>query len=319
MMFLRLLAAHKSLVATVASSVVVAALVATLAVTSGGYTAQRMDLTDGSVWVANQSREAIGRANTEVLELNSTVSAVGQDAEIVQSGADVYVVDRSKGTLEIVDPATSTVTKTVALPPERPRVMLGADHVAIHSAKIGNLWVLPVAGLPDFTAASEPSLRLGADSVVSMDADGTIFSYARSTGDLSRVDVADPDRIAATQRLPPGDSRSNYTIASVHGQWALLDQTSRTLQVPGHTVDLSSMITATEPPVLQPPSVTGTAVYVAHRNGLIEVSLDSGEATELVADIDGSPAKPVQLDGCVYSAWSDGQVWQRCAGGQVGS
>ena len=48
--------AHRSLVATVTSGTVVAALVATLAIVSSGYTAQRMDLTDPSVWVVNGER-----------------------------------------------------------------------------------------------------------------------------------------------------------------------------------------------------------------------------------------------------------------------
>ncbi|WP_198668709.1 Ig-like domain-containing protein [Homoserinimonas sp. OAct 916] len=317
MTILRLVAAHKSLAATVASSVVVAALVTTIAVTSGGYTAQRMELTDGSVWVANQSREVVGRANTEVLELNSTVGSVGRNVEITQNGVDVLVVDRSKSTLGIVDPATSTVSKNVALPPDRPRVLLGGDHIAIHSAKAGNLWVMPLANLPDFKSESEPALRLGADSVISMDAGGTLFAYAPGTGDVSRVEISDPDRIASTQRLPLGTSRTGYRITSVQGQWALLDTATRQLQLPGRTVDLSSLITSNETPVLQTPSVAGTAVYVAHRNGLIEVPLDSGEARELLTDIDGAPAQALQLNGCVYAAWSDGQAWQRCPGDQA--
>ncbi|MDQ2698634.1 MAG: hypothetical protein M3Y46_07555, partial [Actinomycetota bacterium] len=60
---------HRSLVATATSGTVIAALIATVAVVSNGYTAQRVDLGDGAVWVANSAQQALGRANTEVLEL----------------------------------------------------------------------------------------------------------------------------------------------------------------------------------------------------------------------------------------------------------
>ncbi len=47
------LSAHRSLVATATSGVLIAAVVATIAIVSTGYTAQKMQLDDGSVWVAN--------------------------------------------------------------------------------------------------------------------------------------------------------------------------------------------------------------------------------------------------------------------------
>ncbi len=66
--------AHRSLVATATSGALIAAVVATIAIVSTGYTAQKMELDDASVWVANGSQQVIGRANTEVFELNSVVA-----------------------------------------------------------------------------------------------------------------------------------------------------------------------------------------------------------------------------------------------------
>ena len=63
----------------------IAAIVATVAITSGGYTAQRTDLNDASVWVANGGEQYIGRANTEVLELDTVVESDGADIELVSA------------------------------------------------------------------------------------------------------------------------------------------------------------------------------------------------------------------------------------------
>ena len=59
MNFREWVSAHRSLVATATSGSVIAALVATVAIVSTGYTAQRLDLNDGSVWVANGTSQVI--------------------------------------------------------------------------------------------------------------------------------------------------------------------------------------------------------------------------------------------------------------------
>src|SRR5690554_1513149 len=98
-MFKRWASHHKSLVTTVSSGIVIASLIATVAVISTGYSSQRMDLDDSSVWVANGTQQFIGRANTAVRELNSVVPAVGTDIQVLQRGADVLVLDRENNTV----------------------------------------------------------------------------------------------------------------------------------------------------------------------------------------------------------------------------
>lgn len=57
---------HRSAVATGVSGLVIVGLVAGVALVGPGYEQQRLDLDDGTVWVANGSRTAIGRANPDV-------------------------------------------------------------------------------------------------------------------------------------------------------------------------------------------------------------------------------------------------------------
>ena len=79
-------------------------------------------VTARSGWPTATSRR-IGRANTEVLELNTVVPTTGNDLDVLQSGTTVLLFDRGESKLEIVDAATSAVTDTVPLPPDQPEVL----------------------------------------------------------------------------------------------------------------------------------------------------------------------------------------------------
>ena len=148
------LRSHLSLVASATSGVVVAALVATVAIVSTGYTAQRVDLGDGAVWVANSQQQAIGRANTEVLELNTVVATTSDDVDVLQAGEIVLLFDRTGNKVDIVDAATSEVTDSVPLPPARPEVYLAGSNVVVFEAGTGELWIIPWNDFAHFDAES---------------------------------------------------------------------------------------------------------------------------------------------------------------------
>ena len=90
------LGAHRSALATAGAVTAIVALVTGVAVVSGGYAAQRVDLGDAAVWVATTAEQSVGRANTAVLELNSVVDAA---AELPRScsRAPVLVLDHERG------------------------------------------------------------------------------------------------------------------------------------------------------------------------------------------------------------------------------
>ena len=63
-------------------------------------------MTPRSGW-SNGSEQVIGRANTEVFELNSVVRAGANQLETVQNGDTVLLVDHANATVDTIDPATS--------------------------------------------------------------------------------------------------------------------------------------------------------------------------------------------------------------------
>ncbi|MBX3098140.1 MAG: tandem-95 repeat protein [Salinibacterium sp.] len=296
---------------SVTSGVVIAALVATVAIVSTGYTAQRVDLGDGAVWVANSQQQAIGRANPDVLELNSVVGTTGNDLDVLQSGHIVLLFDRSGNKVDIVDPATSTATASIPLPPAQPEVYLSGTTVVIFEAGTGELWIVPWNEFGTFDSESDSTLSLGAGATVSVDPAGVMFAFSPSTGQVFRLDVGVSDAVTGTDSvsIPPG---GDLSVTSVDGHWAVLDSRSDTLYLAGRTVELAPLIGAGTGSVLQWPSISGDRVLVAYSAGLISIPLSGAAAVALVAGESGTAARPLALDGCEYSAWTNGDNWRRC-------
>ena len=314
-MFRRWLSTHRSLAITATSVTAVAALVVTVAVVSTGYTAQHLNLNDGAVWVSNGTDQAVGRANTQVLELNTVVASTGVELNVVQNGSNVLLVDQSDSKIDIIDQATSKVADSVPLPPANPEVLLSRNIVVIHAKTTGQVWIVPISGLAKFDTESQPTLSLGADADVSMTPDGVLYAYSAETHQVSRVDVEQSDAVTATSSVTGSrDDRGAMSITSVGDHWALFDATSRRLTLDGRTIDLSRVIAAGSTPVLQRASTAGDAVLIADRDGLVSVPLDGGAPRTLETGRSGFAAAPAQLNGCSFAAWSDGTAWRQCAG-----
>jgi hypothetical protein len=304
-------AGHRSLVATATSGTVVAALVAGLAITSTGYTAQKLDLGDGAVWVANGSLQTVGRANPEVLELNTVLRAGSVDLEIVQQGTVVLVVDHANATVQIVDPAESTLGEAIALPPDDPRVFLAGDRVVIHAAGTGELWIVPFGELTQFDAAQPSSLILGLDSVVSVAPDGTLFAYSAEVGEVFRVDAPRTDVVEERWSTGLGEV-DDLQLTSVGGDWAVLDVDGRRLALERGVIDLAGFVEPGEELAVQEPADAGERVLLGTETGVLGVPLSGADPVPLVAGESGPPAAPLTRDGCEYAAWGAGSAWRRC-------
>ncbi|HEY8282229.1 MAG TPA: Ig-like domain-containing protein, partial [Leifsonia sp.] len=313
------LAAHKSLVATATSGTAVVALVTTLAVVSGGYTAQHLQLGDAAVWVAGDAKKALGRANTEIDRLNSVAAGTGESLDVVQNGRDVLMLDKEANTVAVVDPATSEAGKAVALPARDPRVDIAGDTVSLLSQATGQLWLTTVSQLSEFNAGSGSTMDLGGRTVAAMDPGGALFAYQPATRAVTRIDLSGPDPATTSVKVPASGEGANVAITAVSGRWAVLDPDQRSLYLQGRTVDLSRVLQAGDDPVLQKPSATGNAVWLATTRGLIRVPLDGGAASRPFGQASGAPAAPVTVGDCTYAAWGGGAAWRSCAASGSGA
>lgn len=310
----RWISANKSLVTSVTSGTLVAALVATAAVLSDGYTAQRVELNDASVWVASGTRQAVARANTEVRAFDTVVETTGSDLDVVQSGTRVLVVDRGAAKADVLDPATAEIVESVALPPGSPAVALAGDNVVVHEQDTGRLWIVPFAQFPSFDPDAEPDLSLGAGALVSVDPGGAMFTFSPSVGTVSRVDAATASAVDSSTAVDLGAAGDEFQLTSVAGRWALLNRDSRTLQLDGSAHELGELL-AEGMGELQLPTEAPGHLLLAHPAGLLEVPFDGSAPAELASDLTGTPARPAVVDGCAFAAWSGGDLWRKCGVG----
>ncbi len=316
-MFRRWVAGHRALFATLTSGTVVAALIATAAIVSTGYTAQRLDLSDGAVWVVNGEQRALGRANTEVLELNTVVETTGNNLDVLQSGSIVLLVDRLENKVELVDPAASEVLESIALPPNQPEIFLAGDRVVIVEGGTGEVWILGINDLPSFDAESDSSLSLGTDAIVSVDPDGLMFAYSPSSGLIYRVDASISDSVESSQEVDFGADAGDLTISSVAGRWVVLDATNDRLFVEDGSIDLSSIVGAGSGAVLPQPTAAGGEVLIAYSGGLVSLPVGGATARQIVDGTSGVAARAVTIGDCSFAAWTNGDSWRRCAGDSV--
>lgn len=305
---------RRSLVATAVTGTVVAAVVAGVAVTSSGYTAQRMDLADGAVWVTNALDRAVGRASPEALELNSVVRTDGTDLEVVQHGSTVLVVDHADATVQLLDPASAILGDPIALPPEQPEVHLAGDRVVVHARGTGEVWLLPVGELSSFDATSTSTLALGAGSVLSVAPDGTLVAYWAETSTVIRIDAGDSDEVAARWDVDLGAGDGDAEITSVGAHWALLDPSARLLVLDGREIPLDEVVPAGISPVLQEPGPDADRLLVAASGTLLAVPIGGGDPVALATITGGAPAAPLATEECEFAAWTSGDVWRHCAG-----
>jgi hypothetical protein len=308
------LAAHRSLVATATSGTVIAAVVATLAVVSSGFTAQKLDLGDGSVWVGNDSSQVVGRANPAVLELNTVVRSTGTELSVVQSGTEVLLVDHTDATVSIIDPATSTTGEAVALPPNQPQVFLAGPRVAIYEAGTGELWLVQKNDLQNFDATTPATLSLGIGTVINVGPDGTLVAYSPGLGEVYRLDATVSDQVDQSWSVKLGAPSDEVQITSVGDQWAVLDTTTGRIAVQGHTSDISRLLPSGSTAKLQLAGEAATRVLLATGTALYAIPFDGSEPGSLLDGRSGSPAAPAVLGGCQFAAWTSGTAWRHCAG-----
>ncbi|MDQ1573064.1 MAG: large repetitive protein [Actinomycetota bacterium] len=309
-MLRRWIASRKSLVMTATSGFVVAAVIAAVAIVSTGYTAQQLNLNDSSVWVANGSQASIGRANTTVRTLNSVVPSTGNDLDVLQGGSTVLLVDNANSKLEIVDPATSAVTQSVPLPPNKPKVFLSQNNVVILAEATGQAWITPIQDLAEYDSQSPATLSLGANAVASMDDTGTLFIYSPSQKAVYSIRPDVTNNILTTDPLVLA-AKDTVSISSVADHWAVLDSTTDKVYVAEKVTDLAGTVAAVSP-AIQQASSTGDRILVAGASGLASLSLDGSSLTTVVRGQSGEPAQPLVAAGCDFAAWSGGSAWRRC-------
>lgn len=299
---------HKRGVASATVMSLVLGTVVALSLNYEGVATADVDLNDGGVWVSNNSSIKVGRLNYPIAEIDATFAAQSQDVDLLQREDVVFVRDRAANGIQRVDPASVSVQGMIPLPQDSD-VQLGRDTLGVLVGKTGEWRVLGLNQLDVLKESSEdPQAVLGEGAAQAIADDGTAYGVDVRSGELLTFDPADRAEPEVTQMDAEALTGDTQLTAVGHEVVALsYDEEAGTLllQRPDQDpVDLTGLGVDGATARLQAPSASGDVVALATSDALVVVPLDGGEPRVEKPSSPGEPAQPVQVAGCVHSAWS---------------
>ncbi|MCK0118041.1 Ig-like domain-containing protein [Isoptericola sp. S6320L] len=266
-----------------------------------------VDLDDSGVWVTKQSAGLVGRFNTEAQAIDGTLLAGSADFDVDQQAGDVLVPDEGNSAASVVDVARLKYHSTTAVPAGA-GVASGGGRVAVTDGESGDMWVTAFDRLATLDLEeADPTVELGGPAEVAVAQDGTVLAAVPTT---DRLWTLAPGEEPTSIELELLEESHDVVLTAVGDDVVVLDRTSGALRLPGGDV---VTVADAQGARLQQPGAAAESVAYATSAGLVQQPLDGGPATERRAS--GVPAAPVQLDGCLYGAWSaSGQIVRDCPG-----
>ncbi|WP_395640069.1 Ig-like domain-containing protein [Pseudolysinimonas sp.] len=273
----------------------------TFAILHEGFPVSDVDLEARDVWVTNGDALLGGRLNRQIEELNGSVNALSPALDVVQNGADVFLVDPGLGALSRVDPAYTTLVEPADIPPGS-TVAIGGSTLAILSPE-GDLWAIDIANTLVFDPTSTPAAELGRGALAAVTTDGVVV--AASARDQLGLRIEAPGIPPTSRPLAVPDDAQ---IAAVGERMVLLDETAnRLVRDDGGTVELPDAAYR-----LQQSGGANDEVVLATGDSLLFVA-DGGGVRAVPAEIANPVAgpddvsAPVVVDGCAHGAWGGAQ------------
>ncbi|PZQ90807.1 MAG: hypothetical protein DI534_06370 [Leifsonia xyli] len=300
---------------TIASAVVIALVAGgtlTVAALHPGFPVSDVDLTSRDVWVTNGERLLGGRLNKQIDELNASITTSSAATELLQQGDSVFVVDPDNDRLESVDPATTSITSSVDLPPDA-EVSYGGDVIAVVAK--GKLWALSAVGDLRLDVVSQPPLLdLGPEGKAVVTASGAIVAVSPTEKKLYRIPtLADVPIESAFPKI------GAFELAAIGERVVALDTSTNELVLDDGTVRPLGEERALR---LQLSGPASDSAVLATGSGLLRVNLGSGEVQTIDAEL-ASPtsnaddvAAPANVAGCAHGAWAQAQRYLLACAGQ---
>lgn len=297
------------------ASIVVLALAAgvpiTFAVLHRGFPVSDVDLQARDVWVTNGPKQLAGRLNRQIQELDASTQATSSRIDVTQNGTDVFLQNRTRNTIERIDPAYTTLGQRADVP-KNAEITLGGSTLAIVDPADGRLWTVDVSNQLRFDPRTQrPDLRLGVGGHATVTAAGVVKAVSATKDRIYTL-----ERPGALPRSAAMDVPAASQLSAVGDTAVLLDLRASTLAVEnGPTVALGAPGLQ-----LQQPGAENSFAVVAGRDRVLQVPLGGGAVSSVAARIPDAKSgngaiRPVFLDGCVHAAWADSQRYLlSCAG-----
>src|SRR4051812_20556832 len=299
----------------IASGVVIAVAAGvplTIAALHQGFPVSDVDLQAKTVWVTNGDKELAGRLNRQIDELDASTQATSSSIDVLQNGDSIFLLNRTRHTLERIDPAYTTLGQRADLP-EHAQLSLGGHTLAIVDPSDGALWTVDVSNQLSFDPHTQhPDVKLGRGGHAVVTVDGQVKAVSPKKNTLYTLDHAGALPITQSLEVPASNQ-----LSAVGDTAVVLDtKGSRLIVEGGRTIDLGAPGLK-----LQQPGASNSYAVVAGRDRLFEAPLGGGAVTQIPAEIPNSPGgngviAPVYLDGCVHAAWATSQRYLLACNGR---
>ncbi|MBS4754148.1 fibronectin type III domain-containing protein [Nocardioides sp. zg-ZUI104] len=301
-------APRRRVVQALALSLVAGTLVV-LALRHDGAPIHDVELNDGGVWVTNAGLGMMARLNSQVSELELGVVTSSTATAVYQEAGSVQVYDDGGGgptrSVAAVDVLTGVATP-VPVPPTFEAVA-GRATVAILDDESGRVWLRRADRLEGFET-TPADVEVSPRSSVTVSATGTALVLDRATGEVASWSLDASGRPVAGPTYAFGEPFEDDPALSAVGDVPVVLQGSEVrlpdtepVTVPGAGEGTGTVAE----PVLQQVGPEADRVLLATREALWAVPLDGGDAERLSdLDVDGVPAPPAVVDGCVHAAWN---------------
>ena len=327
----------RSTVIGATSVVVVVGLLTTLAVTAEGYDAQETPRLESSVWVTRDDGK-YARVNTDLGEID-TVRAVEEPSNVIQSGAEAFVLTQGDRLLWPVDAANpldlTAVTASDAPDDDAPMqslttpqgtrdIITGGTYVA-YLTDTKKVFLGQVGGEPG--APNDPSVTVAVDpyaelydedeedvpvysaDAVAVSPAGDLVLYSADEQAIRRYDATTRTFTGDPIAVPSGpDESERVELALIGTAWVLSAPSASTVWTEAAGAVETGL---TAGALLQSSVAEGDVVYVADQNSIVSIDVESGGVT-IEAEASGTPARPTMVGDVVYAAWIDsssGTLW----------
>jgi len=286
---------------------------AAAAIAYPGFKTAEVDLNDGGVWVTSNARNAVGRLNYASRVLDGAVTPASNAFDILQSRQNVLVQDTQGSALSPVDPAKVRLSGEQKLAGSSTS-SIGGDVIAVADPSKGQVWAMKAEALGGYSPDSaEPTVVGSAGTRAAVSSDGHVSVVDPSKGTVTQLSLDGSGTVIDRSSRDWGELKGagDVQLAVLGEKTVVLDPARGKLFLPdGRSVNVQDARNAR----LQQSGPDSNQVAVATPTALILQPLDGGKATVVEAGGTGVAAAPVQLGGCVYSAWSGSNRYVRkCA------
>lgn len=290
------------------------------AVKADGYSATKVDLSDASVWVTSAADGTVGRINTQIGALNSSVAAPSADFDVVQEGDRVLVVDSDLGEVRPVDVGTVQFGAKWSVGKEA-SVGLGGGVGSVLQPDSGKWWAGPIDGMSGLdTSVTPPLLTVTKGAVSTVSLSGKAFAVAPGSDKLWSIGFDDTGKPAgftvdkAGKPVPPTPATlpggaltasgpgapEPVAVSAVGDEPAVLDRPAGVVVIGGQRVTVPGAASAQ----IQQPGPASPEVMVATGGALLAVPTGGGAPRTVWSGGSGSVAAPVVVAGCIHAAWA---------------